>query len=56
MKAGMPVPADGGGLHRPVGGWYVDPGEYRVVIGRSSRDLVGSLTITLDGEAVLLPR
>lgn len=51
-----PVPADGGGLHRQESGWWVDPGEYRIVVGRSSRDFTGDVTVTLDGEAALLER
>lgn len=50
-----PVPADGDGLHREDAGWWVDPGEYRLVVGRSSRDFAGEATVTLDGEAVKLP-
>ena len=56
LRSGMPMPDDGDGLHRPEAGWYVDPGEYRLVIGRSSRDFTGELTVTLDGEAALLDR
>jgi len=56
LQAGLPVPADGAGLHRTEGGWYVDPGQYRIVVGRSSRDFTGDVTITLEGDAALLPR
>ena len=51
-----PVPADGGGLHRQEPGWWVDPGDYRIVVGRSSRDFTGAVTVSLDGEAALLDR
>ena len=50
-----PVPAEGGGLHRSTSGWYVDPGDYRVRVGRSSRDFTGDATVTLDGDSVRLP-
>jgi beta-glucosidase len=56
LQAGMPVPADGAGLHRAEPGWFVDPGDYRIVVGRSSRDFAGDLTVTLNGTAALLPR
>ena len=32
------VPAGAGALHRDAPGWYVDPGRYRVWVGRSSRE------------------
>jgi beta-glucosidase len=56
LQAGLPIPADGAGLHRSEAGWYVDPGEYRIVIGRSSCDFTGDLTVTLEGDAAVLPR
>lgn len=56
LQQDMPVPADGAGLHRQEPGWYVDPGVYRLVVGRSSRDFAGSVALTLDGEPALLPR
>ncbi len=49
-----PVPVEGEGLHRTEPGWYVDPGEYRIVSGRSSRDFSGSAVLTLTGEAARL--
>ena len=55
LQAGMPVPADGDGLHRQEPGWWVDPGEYRLVVGRSSRDFAGSVTVELEGDAARLP-
>ncbi len=56
LQAGMPVPAHGDALHRSEGGWYVDAGQYRIVVGRSSRDFTGELVVTLDGDAALLDR
>ncbi len=55
LQAGLPVPADGAGRHRSEAGWYVDPGDYRLVVGRSSRDIVAEITVTLEGDAVRLP-
>ena len=52
-KAG-PVPAEGHGPHRSKPGWYVDPGDYVIAVGRSSRDFAGEATITLGGEAARL--
>ena len=49
-----PVPADGDALHRPIPGWYVDPGDYRVVAGRSSREFSGQATVRLEGEEARL--
>ena len=51
---GGPIPAEGDGHHRSEAGWYVDPGEYRIVVGRSSRDFSGSAVLTLTGEAARL--
>jgi len=56
LQSGMPVPAHGDALHRQTAGWYVDPGQYRIVVGRSSRDLIGDVMVTLDGDAALLDR
>ncbi|MEM7140696.1 MAG: glycoside hydrolase family 3 N-terminal domain-containing protein [Actinomycetota bacterium] len=50
-----PVPADGDGLHRQEAGWWVDPGEYRIVVGRSSREFAGVATVVFDGDAAKLP-
>ena len=54
LRNAGPVPAEGEGLHRTEAGWYVDPGEYRIVSGRSSRDFSGSALLTLTGEAARL--
>ena len=56
LQSGMPVPAHGVTQHRSVAGWYVDPGQYRVVVGRSSRDFTGDVLVTFDGEEALLDR
>jgi beta-glucosidase len=56
LQSGMPVPAHGDALHRQTAGWYVDPGRYRIVVGRSSRDLTGDVMVTLDGDPALLDR
>lgn len=55
LMAGIPVPADEGHAHRSRAGWYVDPGEYHIVVGRSSAELLGSVSVTLTGEALRLP-
>ncbi len=55
LLGGVPVPAGGGRDRRDAAGWYVDPGEYRIVVGRSSADLVGSAALTITGDAVRLP-
>ena len=49
-----PVPVAGEGRHRSRAGWYVDPGDYRIVSGRSSRDFSGSVELTLTGESTRL--
>lgn len=54
LSSAGPVPVEGEGLHRTEPGWYVDPGEYRIVTGRSSRDFSGSVLLTLTGEAARL--
>ncbi|MEQ8842816.1 MAG: glycoside hydrolase family 3 N-terminal domain-containing protein [Acidimicrobiales bacterium] len=56
LQAGMPVPAHGDTRHRQTAGWYVDPGRYRIVVGRSSREFAGDLLVTLDGEEAFLDR
>ncbi len=48
------VPAGAGGLHRTEPGWYVEPGEYRIVSARSSRDPAGDVTLSLTGDAARL--
>ena len=48
------VPAEGGGLHRTAAGWWVDPGEYGIAVGRSSRHEAGRATLTLTGDPVRL--
>ena len=51
LPSAGPVPAKAQGLHRRQAGWYVDPGEYRIVCGRSARAFAGSVTLTLTGDA-----
>lgn len=48
------VPASTRGLHRSEPGWYVDPGPYRIAVGRSSRDLSGPAEVTLTGDPLRL--
>ena len=48
------VPAGAGALHRTEPGWYVDPGRYRVWVGRSSRDFAGAIEVEVTGESTLL--
>ena len=45
-----PVPSQSQHRHRKVAGWYLDPGEYRIVCGRSSRDFAGSTTVMFVGD------
>jgi len=40
-----PVPAGGASLHREAPGWYVDPGDVRLHVGRSSTDLPHVVTV-----------
>ena len=35
-------------------GWYVDPGDYRIAAGRSSRQICGTAILTLTGEPLRL--
>jgi beta-glucosidase len=44
----VPVGGDGA-LHRDAAGWYVDPGEYRIHVGRSSVELTHDLTVRVEG-------
>lgn len=48
------VPAGAGALHRTEPGWYVDPGRYRVWVGRSSRELSGAIEVEVIGESTRL--
>ncbi|HJO22667.1 MAG: glycoside hydrolase family 3 C-terminal domain-containing protein [Myxococcota bacterium] len=50
LAEGMPVPAGSGPLRLAEAGWCVEPGVYRLVLGRSSRDPVASVALTLSGE------
>ncbi|MEM9464003.1 MAG: glycoside hydrolase family 3 C-terminal domain-containing protein [Actinomycetota bacterium] len=50
LAANSLVPAGGGGRHRDRPGWYVDPGDYRVHVGRSSREFAGVCSVTVAEE------
>ncbi len=52
LRHGGPVPAEAGHDRRSTPGWYVDPGDYRIVVGRSSADFTGSAVVALTGESV----
>ena len=52
LRHGGPVPAEAGHDRRETPGWYVDPGDYRIMVGRSSADFVGSMVVSLTGESV----
>ncbi len=54
LRHGGPVPAEAGHERRSTPGWYVDPGNYRIVVGRSSADFVGSSVVALTGASVRL--
>ncbi len=54
LQASAAVPVGGGSIHRIDPGWYVEPGRYRIVVGRSSRDPAGDATLTLIGDAARL--
>jgi beta-glucosidase len=47
QRAAGPVAAGTEVLHREEPGWYVDPGEYRIHIGRSVADLPHTVTVTV---------
>ena len=49
QPASAPVPARDETMRRDTPGWYVDPGEYRVHVGRSSTDLPHVLDVTIGG-------
>jgi len=55
LRHGGPVPAEAGHERRTTPGWYVDPGGYRVVVGRSSVEFTGSTVVALTGPSVRLP-
>jgi beta-glucosidase len=55
LLAGLPVPAEDGHPRRSVAGWYVDPGEYRVIVARSSVELIAERIVTIRGESLRLP-
>ncbi|MEM9200414.1 MAG: glycoside hydrolase family 3 C-terminal domain-containing protein [Actinomycetota bacterium] len=50
LAANSLVPAGGGGRHREAAGWYIDPGDYLIHLGRSSREFAGACTMSMDVE------
>jgi len=46
----LSVPASGGQARRTHAGWAIDPGEYRICLGTSSRDLPIRLTLTVSDD------
>ena len=55
LRGSLPVPADSGHIRRHLPGWYVDPGHYRIALGRSSADLLHSAEVELRGDSQRLP-
>ncbi len=55
LQSGMPVPSDSGHARRDEAGWYVDPGEYRILVGRSSAELGEAHILEITGDALKLP-
>ena len=55
LQAASPVPTEADPLRRAEPGWYVEPGVYRLVLGRSSRDPVATLDLELSGDATHAP-
>ncbi|NNE73715.1 MAG: hypothetical protein HKN26_08640, partial [Acidimicrobiales bacterium] len=49
LASAAPVPAEGGQRHTEAG-WYVEPGDYQIVVGRSAADHVHVVTVTLSGD------
>ena len=47
LGEGSVVPADQGPAPRSASGWYVDPGQYDVVVARSVTDIVEVLPVTI---------
>jgi hypothetical protein len=47
-----PVPPP---LHRSQAGWYVDPGTYELLIGRSSADISHLVEVEVTGTTSPLP-
>ena len=50
-----PVPAAQGHERRAEPGWWLEPGTYRLVVGRSSAELLGATTVEIGGEPLRLP-
>ena len=55
LQAASPVPTEADPSRRAEPGWYVEPGVYRLVLGRSSRDPVATLDLELSGDATHAP-
>jgi hypothetical protein len=36
-------------LHRREAGWYVDPGDYQLQVGRSSAEIAHTVTVAVAG-------
>ena len=49
------IPTDPNPALRTEPGWYVEPGRYRLVLARSSRDPVATLHLELSGDATQAP-
>ncbi len=54
LRRGGPVPAAAGHERREEAGWWLDPGVFRLHVGRSSRDLAHTVEFVSTGEAVRL--
>lgn len=52
LRTGGPVPAAAGHERRQEAGWWLDPGRFRLHVGRSSRDLGAVVELVVEGDAV----
>ncbi|MEZ5342082.1 MAG: fibronectin type III-like domain-contianing protein [Acidimicrobiales bacterium] len=41
--------------HEGTGDWYLEPGEFRVCVGASSRDIRLEASVALDGDDLVIP-
>ncbi len=55
LQGGLPVPAEAGHQRRQLAGWYVDPGHYRIAIGRSASELLHTIDVEVTGGECHLP-
>ena len=55
LQAASPIPTDPNPALRTEPGWYVEPGRYRLVLARSSRDPLATLDLELAGDATHAP-